>query len=881
MSWLRLGSLSVGSLTTTILLGVITGYLLALKNKTVDTWYLTGYIAVLFLLLLSYTVRYSVFSPAAVATGQFSNLIVFGVVCLVQFAYHYGGNLHPGESRIVLYAQLVLSTLAWASLFWMRNVPVVYDFQAQYFTYEYGPRISLATLGGYIWAVVVLARKTVALSRRAGSGKNQAEAAPASSTQSAGGPEGRGLAYLLRPAGRAAWSTRSFAFLTLATAVIATLYLMFQTGLITRALYSLVFNTGALLICLLIFIVYTNNSPQPTSFRLKLVGIPLAAILVSFGMLSSASIPLLNTTLAERYRSEVAHVRVALTQGRLTGLSPEIAYVLSGSGAGASWAYRSPTTPPEVLPVAAATQGVGGLLPAGEGGAAPRFFYASLRKPAEFFFFYPIVYEGQPYRVGFSYAGYLLALHRFAGQMALLALAVALLVILGLPLVFEWSLARPLRTLLEGVRQVETGNYRYTLPVTTADEIGQVTRGYNRMVAALKSAEGNFKALAENANDAILILSRQGEILYANSRASELSGYPIAELRRKHFREFVHPDALAAVESSFAERMAGGSPPGCYESSIVDSGGREIPVEITGAVTLWQGEPADVAIIRDLTERKRAEEQLRAQQQQLLRADKLASLGALVSGVAHEINNPNQVVTLNGRFLANVLPGLFSVADSAESADEQVQIGGLPYPELRPAVEGAVAEINASTARIDHIVRELKGFVRGEPSAAPEATDVNEVVRGVVDLSRHFIRKATERFGLSLAPGLPRAVIARTHLEQVVLNLVQNACQALPDRHRGVHVRSYRGEPGFLCIEIRDEGVGIPPEILPRIGEAFLTTRKAEGGTGLGLSVSSRIIRECRGRLSFSSRVGEGTSAVVHLPVAHLPAAQGGTAGGG
>ena len=102
MSWLRLGSLSVGSLTTTVLLGVITVYLLALRSKSRDAWYLTGYIAVLFILLLSYTVRYSVFSPAGSRTGQFSNLIVFGTACLVQFAYHYGGDIYPRESRASL-----------------------------------------------------------------------------------------------------------------------------------------------------------------------------------------------------------------------------------------------------------------------------------------------------------------------------------------------------------------------------------------------------------------------------------------------------------------------------------------------------------------------------------------------------------------------------------------------------------------------------------------------------------------------------------------------------------------------------------------------------------------------------------------------------------
>ncbi|MBN1835210.1 MAG: hypothetical protein JW820_05115, partial [Spirochaetales bacterium] len=111
-----LSTFSVGSLATTVLLGVITAYLLFLKKKPRETWYLSGYVGVLFLLLLSYTARYSLFTHHAVATGQVSNLIVFGVVCLIQFAYWYGGNHHPVESRILLFVSFGAAIVVWVSL---------------------------------------------------------------------------------------------------------------------------------------------------------------------------------------------------------------------------------------------------------------------------------------------------------------------------------------------------------------------------------------------------------------------------------------------------------------------------------------------------------------------------------------------------------------------------------------------------------------------------------------------------------------------------------------------------------------------------------------------------------------------------------------------
>jgi RsiW-degrading membrane proteinase PrsW (M82 family) len=166
MEWFRLGNLAISSLATTILFAVMTGYMLTVKKKSTDAWLLTGYIATLFLLMASYTVRISIFSFVAIATGQISNLIVFAVIFLIQFAYYYGENYNIRESRIVLIISFLIATAAWISLFLNNQIPVVYDFEAQYFTLEFGPRISFVTMGGYLWAFLTLLRKTIFFSRR-------------------------------------------------------------------------------------------------------------------------------------------------------------------------------------------------------------------------------------------------------------------------------------------------------------------------------------------------------------------------------------------------------------------------------------------------------------------------------------------------------------------------------------------------------------------------------------------------------------------------------------------------------------------------------------------------------------------------------------------
>jgi len=857
MSWFRLGSLSVGSLTTTILLSLIVGYLLSRKDKTPDTWYLTGYLGTLLVLLLSYTVRYSVFSTASLATGQISNLIVFGVLCLIQFAYHYGGNSHLRESRVVLYLFLVGALISWSVHFFRSNLRAVYDFQAEYFTYEFGPSIALVTLTGYSWSVVVLLRKALLFSGCIG---------PTRGVRSLFG-------VLFRPRGRSAASARSFAVLTTATALVALAYLLFQTQVISRASYAFLFNTSSLLICLLIFVVYVSNAPQPSSFLVKLVGIPLVTILVTFGIVSGALTPVLNETLADRYASEAQQALQALQSGDSRALPADLAYVALLSSLPGSMVYATPALPPEVIQQAAYAAGTVGSLRE-RGGGKPQFLYLSLSDPDTFFFSLERTNRGSTYRLGFHYADYRLAIHRFWAKLALVVLAVTFSVLLLFPLVFDRSLLQPLRGLMEAVHQVEKGNYRMTLPVGSEDEVGQLTGGYNRMIKSLQNAEGNFKALAENANDAILILSADGRVIYANPQAAAISGYDEAQLMRKRLRDFILPEELGKIEERLASRIRGLPAPRCYETQIVNSRGECLPVEVTGARTTWHDEPADVVIIRAISERKQAEELLRSQQDQLLRVDKLVSIGALVAGVAHEVNNPNQVVYLNARFLSGGLSALFDLAESGEKADDRLCIAGLPYGQFRQAAQSALTEISDSAARIDHIVGELKGFVREEGRGSKQPTDVNLVVRTVVSLSRHFIRSATDYFHLRLAEGVPAVSADRIRLEQVVLNLVQNACQALTDRSKSVSlVTSYDAAQGCVLVEIIDEGIGIAAEHLVHITEPFFTTKRQRGGTGLGLYISQRIVKEHGGTLVFESGVGKGTRTVVRLPVASHPAA--------
>jgi signal transduction histidine kinase len=260
--------------------------------------------------------------------------------------------------------------------------------------------------------------------------------------------------------------------------------------------------------------------------------------------------------------------------------------------------------------------------------------------------------------------------------------------------------------------------------------------------------------------------------------------------------------------------------------------------------------------------------ELQQHQQQLIQADKMASLGILVSGVAHEINNPTGLLLLN----LPVLKKSFQVAQgSLEERFEEggdFMIGGLRYSLLREEAPRMFDEMLDGARRIKRIVDDLKDFARKDGSQLDESVDLNSVVQASVRLVDNSIRKATRRFTISCADGLPPFRGNAQRIEQVVVNLILNACQALPSPEQGITLSTALAPGGgeLLC-SVRDEGVGIPGEHLSHLTDPFFTTKRELGGTGLGLSVSAGIVKDHGGRLEFSSLTGAGTTATLVLPV--------------
>ncbi|MFD2315514.1 transporter substrate-binding domain-containing protein [Halomonas organivorans] len=261
--------------------------------------------------------------------------------------------------------------------------------------------------------------------------------------------------------------------------------------------------------------------------------------------------------------------------------------------------------------------------------------------------------------------------------------------------------------------------------------------------------------------------------------------------------------------------------------------------------------------------------ELHRQQQQLIQADKMSSLGVLVSGVAHEINNPSGLLLLNLPVLRDAHDDARPILEAHYREHGDFPFGGLPYSRMRDEVPSMLDEMLEGTQRIKRIVGDLKDFARQGSHDLGERLDLDEVTRTAVRLVDNSIRQATDRFEAHYAGDLPAVWGNAQRIEQVVINLVLNACQALEDRDRGIRLTTrFLPGDGTVTLEVHDEGRGIDPAALSRLTDPFFTTRRESGGTGLGLSVSAGIVREHDGDLAFASRPGEGTNVTLTLPVA-------------
>jgi len=272
-------------------------------------------------------------------------------------------------------------------------------------------------------------------------------------------------------------------------------------------------------------------------------------------------------------------------------------------------------------------------------------------------------------------------------------------------------------------------------------------------------------------------------------------------------------------------------------------------------------------LLREIADRERAEEQSRLHQQQLIQADKMASLGILVSGVAHEINNPNNYIMLNSELLGKAWGDIDHILQEHYESHGDFDIAGISYEDAKDQIGQLANGITAGAKRIENIIAVLRDFSRQESGEHKTEVAVNDVIQAALVIISNLISKCTNRFSVSYGENMPLVNGSFQRLEQVVLNLLTNACQALPSKDKAITLKTYHDPVKQKnIIEIADEGIGIPEKDLPHILDPFYTTKRDNGGTGLGLSISYTIIKEHGGDITVESKPGQGTTVTVSIP---------------
>jgi C4-dicarboxylate-specific signal transduction histidine kinase len=265
-----------------------------------------------------------------------------------------------------------------------------------------------------------------------------------------------------------------------------------------------------------------------------------------------------------------------------------------------------------------------------------------------------------------------------------------------------------------------------------------------------------------------------------------------------------------------------------------------------------------------IAERDRLQEANRQQELQLIQANKMTALGILVSGVAHEINNPNQLVLTNSRVLTKVWEDAVGILDDFQRGNGEFTLARLSYAEMRETVAALIRDVNAGALRIGRIVDDLKSFARPGARGVQSAFCLNDAVQRALRLLAHLINQRTAKLRTNLAPSLPPMRGNAQQVEQIVINVLVNALEALPDRDRAVTVStSFAAKDRSVILEVRDEGSGIEPQYLQRLCDPFFTTKQETGGTGLGLAICLSLARAHNGCLEFDSAPGKGTRVVV------------------
>lgn len=433
------------------------------------------------------------------------------------------------------------------------------------------------------------------------------------------------------------------------------------------------------------------------------------------------------------------------------------------------------------------------------------------------------------------------------------------LLILVLALAISWlfgtRIVSPLSRLAHGARELSAGRLGIKVAVRTGDELEDLARNFNQMSVELKEneetlreSEERFRSLVQSAVDGIISADSSGKIISWNRGAENIFGYaeeevilkPLTILMPERYRE-AHQKGFERMHSTGESRIAGK----IIELYGLRKDGDEFPLEISLSLWKFHEETFCTAIVRDITEHKKLEEQFR-------HAQKMDAIGQLAGGIAHDFNN-----------MLNAIIGFGSLMEMNMNDDDPNR--------------AHLKEILSAGERATHLTRSLLAYSRKQIIDL-KSENLNEIIRAVEKFLRRIIGEDIELKTI-LSDKELIAMVDSSQIQQVIMNIATNARDAMPDGgeliietgivqmdEEYIKMHGY-GERGmYALLSITDTGIGMDEITMKRVFEPFFTTKEIGGGTGLGLSIVYGIIKQHGGFINVYSEPGRGTTFKIYLP---------------
>lgn len=404
---------------------------------------------------------------------------------------------------------------------------------------------------------------------------------------------------------------------------------------------------------------------------------------------------------------------------------------------------------------------------------------------------------------------------------------------------------------------------------TLANQQQELERQVAKRTAELAASQQRLKSITENLFEGVLVVDETGQTLFANSSARALLDCPDAVGRP--LDQVLRLDGQDFVQSCWPEVMASGKPRRQDEAVFATASGTRLNVAFACSPLIEQGQCLGAVIsFRDIT-------QLKTAQQEALQASRLASVGQLAAGIAHEINTPIQYVGDNLRFVRDSIDDITGVLDqarlllkdgpAAQDFEETYARADVDY--LREELPAALSQSLDGVAQVSRIVLSMKEFSH-PGSSSKSSTDINRALDSTITVSRNTWKQVAT-VETDFDPSLPAIHCHAGEINQVFLNLIVNAAHAIEASGKplpGIIRVSTKKDGNTVRISVQDSGTGISPEVQQKIFDPFFTTKAVGKGTGQGLAICLDVVKvKHGGRLEVNGNEGQGAEFVVTLPI--------------